>query len=484
MKQTNRKWTVIGLLCAVFLAAMEATAVATVMPNIVGNLGGLNHYAWVFTAYMMSSTVTVPIYGKLSDLFGRKPILQIGIILFLAGSFLAALSISMTQLIIFRALQGLGAGAIQPMGLTITGDIFKIQERARVTAVFGTVWGVAGVLGPMIGSLIVELLGWKWIFLINIPFGIASFLIIQNSLFEQVEKKRVRLDWLGALFLAFTIIVMLLAVNDPEEMLILVPLSTLSFVAFLMVEQRAKEPIVPLDMFFNPLISNASLVSVMLGGAMLSFVSYLPLYIEGVLGLGIIKAGACIMPMGIGWPIASSLSARILQTTSFRKLLRTGLVLVVSGCATVATTAALQGPYFLLLIGMGLLGLGMGFSNIPLLFSVQSSVRWNRRGSATASMLFFRTIGGTISVGVMGGILAKALRKDPSLPEGAANELLGSTHGSGLSQEIIQQLSGALSWGLERIFLYSSLIALIALIVGLFFPNFKKKEEYLDVENI
>ncbi|RZA04426.1 MAG: MFS transporter, partial [Proteobacteria bacterium] len=153
--ETNRKWTVIALLCAVFLAAMEATAVATVMPTIVGDLGGLDRYSWVFTAYMMSSTITVPIYGKLADLYGRKPILQFGIGLFLIGSTLSAFAGTMNQLILFRAIQGLGAGAIQPMGLTITGDIFKMEERARITAIFGTVWGVAGISGPMIGSIIV-----------------------------------------------------------------------------------------------------------------------------------------------------------------------------------------------------------------------------------------------------------------------------------------------------------------------------------------
>lgn len=474
-RTTNRKLTVIALLCAVFLAAMEATAVATVMPTIIGDLGGLDSYAWVFTAYMMSSTITVPIYGKLSDIYGRKPVLQFGIGLFLIGSVASAFASTMTQLIIFRALQGLGAGAIQPMGLTIIGDIFKIGERAKVTAIFGTVWGVAGVTGPMIGSIIVKFFGWPWIFLVNVPFGIAAAVIIQRALQENVQKRKVKLDWLGAFFLGATICCTLLAVNDTHDMIILIPLSTLSFIAFLLVEQRAEEPMVPLDMFSNPVISNASIVSIMLGGAMLSFVTYLPLYVEAVRRMDVFAAGLSIVPMGVGWPIASGLSARILPRVGFRRLLRTGLVLVFSGCMTTALAAYFNLHFALLMVGMGLLGLGMGFSNIPLLFSVQASVSWNRRGTATASTLFFRTIGGTIAVGVMGAVLARALLRDPSLPSGLANDLIGPNHGAGVSIQLLERLSAVMDWGLYRIFFYSAGIAFLALLFGMFFPNVAKE---------
>ena len=466
---------VVALLCAVFLAAAEATAVATVMPTIIGDLGGLDHYAWVFTAYMMSSTVTVPIYGKLADIYGRKPVLQFGIVLFLIGSLLSALSGSMMQLIAFRAVQGLGAGAIQPMGLTITGDLFKIEERAKVTAIFGTVWGLAGVLGPILGGLIVNVLGWPWIFYVNIPFGIAAALIIQWALQENIERKKAKLDWLGALFLSGAIISTLLAVNDPERTAIFVPASLFCFVAFLLVEQRAQDPMLPLDLFANPVISNASLVSIMLGGAMLSFVTFLPLYVEGVRRLGVFAAGLSIIPMGIGWPVASGISARLLPKLGFRTLLRTGLLLVVAGCLTVAFSASNDLPFPVLMLGMGLLGLGMGFSNIPLLFSVQTAVEWNRRGVATASTLFFRTIGGTITVGVMGAILAKALRMDPTLPFDLANVLIGPTHGAGVEKELLDKLSAVMDWGLYRIFYGSAAVAGLALIFGFFFPDIGKE---------
>ncbi|MCO5142504.1 MAG: DHA2 family efflux MFS transporter permease subunit [Oligoflexia bacterium] len=481
---TNRRWTVIALLFAVFLAAMEATAVATVMPTIIGDLGGINQYAWVFTAYMLTATVTVPIYGKLSDLYGRKPILQLGILLFLLGSLLSANAWSMKSLILFRALQGLGAGAIQPIGITITGDIFKIEERAKVTAIFGTVWGLAGVFGPIIGGFIVEILGWPWIFYVNIPFGIISAIIIQISLKEQLEPKKVSIDFLGAMLLICTITSLLLVVNGSEGAIYLAPFSIICFLAFLMIEQRSKEPIVPLDMFANPVISTASLVSVMLGGAMLSLVSFLPLHVEGVRQYSIFYAGLSIIPMGIGWPLASGYSARLLPKLGFRVLLRLGLTLTVLGSSIIAITCVSRLPFGFIMFGMGIFGLGMGFSNIPLLFSVQSSVGWNRRGSATASTLFFRTIGGTVSVGVMGGILSKSLLIDPDLPPGIANAIIGPGHGKGIPKALAERLASNLELGLNKIFLCCFGIAIIALVFGLFFPEFKGINEDEKIENV
>lgn len=318
-------------------------------------------------------------------------------------------------------------------------------------------------------------LGWPWIFYVNLPFGIASTVIIQRALIERVERRSAKLDWLGAVFLSGTIVTTLLAVNDPEHTAYLVPASLFCFIAFLLAEQRVDEPMVPLDLFSNPVISNASVVSVMLGGAMLSFVTFLPLYTEGVRRLGVFYAGLSIIPMGICWPIASGISARILPRIGFRALLRSGLVLVFVGSLWEAVSAFLAWPFPTLMIGMAVLGLGMGFSNIPLLFSVQTSVPWNRRGTATASTLFFRTIGGTIAVGMMGAILAKALGRDPSLPLGLANDLIGPSHGEGVRIELLERLSSVMDWGLYRIFFCSAGVALLALVFGLFFPDIGKE---------
>jgi len=471
MKTTNRRFTVVALLFSIFLAAMEATAVATVMPTIVGDLGGIEYYAWVFTAYMMTSTITVPIFGKLADIFGRKPVILGGITIFLIGSLLSGSAKSMLELIIFRAIQGIGGGAMQPMGLTISGDIFSLEERAKTTAIFGAVWGFAGISGPMLGASIVEFFSWPWIFYINIPFGIIAMLLLHFNFHEHIKKQPVKLDLAGAALLTITIVLLLVGVNYPGVIKILLPLALLAFILFLFVEKYSTAPLLPLHMFQNKIIAVASIVGALLGAAMLSNVSYLPLYIEGVLQKSPALAGAVITPMAIGWPIASGLSAKLMHRFSFRNMIRSGLLICFLACITVTIVVIFKLPVFLLMFGMGLLGLGMGLSNTPLLLSVQSSVPWEERGVATSSMIFFRTIGGTLSVGLLGGVLVAALMKVQNLPAQAANQLLGPEHGKNLSVEVLQQLSHGLHTGLIYVFLAVIAISFCAFLFGQAFPH-------------
>ena len=210
MRQTNRPLTVAALLLALFMAAMEMTVVSTAMPTVVADLGGALHYAWVFTAYMLASTVTVPFYGKLADIYGRKPVMLVSLALFLFGSMASGQARTMEQLIVFRAIQGVGAGGMQPVAITIVGDIFKLEERARMQGVFGAVWGIAGLVGPLAGGLIVALLSWRWVFYVNVPFGLLSAVLLVVALHESIEKKKPSLDVLGALTLGGSVIALLL----------------------------------------------------------------------------------------------------------------------------------------------------------------------------------------------------------------------------------------------------------------------------------
>lgn len=471
MKTTNRRLTVLALLFAIFLAAMEATAVATVMPTIVGDLGGIEHYAWIFTAYMMASTIMVPIFGKLADLFGRKPVMYSGITTFLIGSLLSGSAHSMSQLIIFRAIQGIGGGAMQPMGLTIAGDIFTLEERAKTTAVFGAVWGFAGIIGPFLGAAIVHVLSWPWIFYINIPFGLIAMALLHFNFHEKIKKHKVKLDLKGSVLLSLAIICMLVGVNYYELTIYLLPAAVIFIWFFIAVEKKSTNPLVPLKLFKNKIIAVASIMGALLGAGMLSCVSYLPLYVEGVLQRSAGLAGSVIMPMAVGWPLASGTAAKLMHRFSFRSMIRAGITLCVFGTVTIATTVMLKLSVTLLMVGMGLLGLGMGLANTPLLLSVQSSVHWEERGIATASTLFFRTIGGTLAVGLLGGILATAMRKHSELPAGIANQLLGRTHGKALSPEILHQLSSVLDQGLKSIFFVIVMFSISAWIVGQAFPK-------------
>src|SRR5690242_2086604 len=270
MKHTHRPLTVVSLLLGLFLAAMEMTVVSTAMPTAVGDLGGLNLYAWAFAAYMLTATVTVPIHGKLADLHGRKPVMLAGLALFLVGSFACGQARTMEALIAFRALQGLGAGAIQPIALTIVGDLFDVRERARWQGVFGAVWGIAGLVGPLLGGAIVHYLSWRWVFYVNLPLGLGCAAVLSAAYHERVERHEHRLDLVGALLLTCGIVSALLAVRSGPGTMALVGVSLSCLGLFLGVEARAKEPLLPLDLFRQRVIAVASGTGALVGAAMIS----------------------------------------------------------------------------------------------------------------------------------------------------------------------------------------------------------------------
>ncbi|MFL5365381.1 MAG: MDR family MFS transporter [Myxococcales bacterium] len=469
--KTNRPLTVVSLLLSLSMAAMEMTVVSTAMPTVVGDLGGIHYYSWVFTAYLLTSTVTVPIYGKLADLYGRKPVLLAGIAIFLVGSMASGLAQGIGALIAFRALQGLGAGAMQPTTLTIVGDIYNLEERARMQGVFGAVWGVAGLIGPLLGGIIVKYLSWRWVFFINVPAGIAAAMLLVVALHEEVEHRRHSLDLAGAGVLTLCLVALLFGTHGGAASAIGLPLAVLSLFAFFAIEKRAAEPVVPLDLFRGRVMAVATAAGALVGAGMISMVTYVPLYVQGVLGGSPTEAGSAITPMVIGWPIASAVSGRLLPRVGFRPLVRWGLAISALAAAALALFlrpgASIHTPQ----AASALFGVGLGFANTALLIAVQTTVEWRQRGVATASTMFARTIGGTLAVGVLGGILAAALRRDESIPEGAADLLLGPTRGEGLESSVLGALSASLQSGLGIIFWTIAGIALAASAISLFFPH-------------
>jgi EmrB/QacA subfamily drug resistance transporter len=469
MKTTHRPLTVVALLLGMFLAAMEMTVVSTAMPTAVGDLGGIHLYAWAFAAYMLTATVTVPVYGKLADLHGRKPVMLCGIALFLVGSFACGHAGSMSALIAFRALQGLGAGAIQPIALTIVGDLFNVEERGRWQGVFGAVWGVAGLIGPLLGGAIVHYLSWRWVFYVNLPLGLACAVVLSVAYHERVERHDHRLDLLGAALLTATVVAALAAARSREAAAVAAPLALVGLALFLVVERRAREPLLPLDLFRQRVMGAASATGALVGAAMIAMVTYVPLYVQSVLGANPTAAGSAIAPMAIGWPIASALGGRLLTRTGYRVLIRGGLLLTALAATALALFLRPGVSLGLPRLLTALYGLGLGFANTPLVIAVQSSVPWNRRGVATASTMFFRTIGGTLAVGILGGVLASALTGSGA-PPGAVDRLLGPER-AGLDPALVTSLSGALQGGMSRIFWTICVIAFGALAVSLAFPR-------------
>jgi EmrB/QacA subfamily drug resistance transporter len=470
---TRRPLTVVSLLGCTFMAALELTVVSTAMPTVVGELGGIQHYAWVFSAYLLTSTVMVPIYGKLADLYGRKPLLLYGIAAFLAGSMASGLSQSMTQLIAFRALQGLGAGAMQPISLTIIGDIYPARERARMQGLFGAMWGVAALVGPLAGGLIVKYLSWRWVFFLNVPFGVVAAALLVIALHEQVARQRHALDFAGAATLTVAVTGVLAVAQGSISPVVVLPVAGIALGAFFWIEGRAAEPIVPLQLFRTRIIGVASLASTLLGAAMLAMVTFVPLFVQAILGGSPTEAGLAITPMVIGWPIASALGGRLLPYLGFRPLIRGGLLISAAGAAAMAFGLTPGAALWVPRAASTLFGAGLGFANTSLLIAVQTSVKWEQRGIATASTMFCRTVGGALSIGALGGILAAALRRDPTLPREAASQLLGPEHGRHLSPELLHRLSGVLEQGLARSFWVILGLAVAAFCVGWLFPPLK-----------
>ncbi|PTL77042.1 MDR family MFS transporter [Vitiosangium sp. GDMCC 1.1324] len=477
MRTTHRPLTTSALALSLFMAALEMTVVSTAMPTVVGELGGLQSYAWVFTAYMLSSTITVPIYGKLADLYGRKPVLLFGIGLFLLGSILSGLSTSMGMLIAFRTLQGLGAGAMQPIALTIVGDLYTLEQRAKVQGVFSAVWGIAGLVGPLTGGLIVKYLTWHWVFFINVPVGLGALGLLIVFYHEQVQRKPQKLDYAGALLLSAGVVALLIGVQGTGRNLLALPVGAVLLVAFVLVERKVADPVIPMSIFKIPAIAISSAAGALFSAAMFGATTYVPLYVQGVLGGSPTLAGGMITPMIVGWPLASLVAGRLLLRTGFRPLIVGGLGLTVLGTGLMAL---LLKPHTSLLIpelAMALFGIGLGFTATSLLIAVQTSVGWELRGVATASNMFFRTIGGALGVGLMGGVLVSQLVKDPRVPISAANELIGPEHGRGLPPDVLQSLSGALGSGLTINFWLICAFAAAAFTAGLFFPRVKRGED-------
>ena len=488
----------IALMLGMSLASLDTTIVGTAMPTIVGKLGGFTLYSWVFSVYLLTSTTTVPIYGKLADLFGRKPIFLFGTALFLIGSIASGTSQSMEQLIVFRAIQGLGAGAVLPIVLTIIGDIFVLEERARVQGLFSGVWALSSVVGPALGGFIVDHFSWRWVFYINIPFGLLSAFLLVIFFNEKVERKKLSLDYIGTLTLTGGIVALLFALLqggtnwawNSLPSIALFALSALLLVLFIYQENRAPEPILPLTLFKNRIIAISSIGGVILGVIMFGITSYVPLFVQGVKGGTATSAGVTLGPLLIAWPISSTLSSKIIIRFGYRFTAVMGASFATVGVGMVTLFHMDTGlPY--IVVSMLIIGTGLGLMSTAFVIAVQNAVPWNLRGVATASTQFVRTMGGTVGVAVMGTILnaQMALHFIPifahysdvlaRLPKGLApsNVLLTPDVRSTLPIDLLSQLQTALAQSLFWIYALMFVCALIGLAIMFLLPG-GKAEQY------
>jgi EmrB/QacA subfamily drug resistance transporter len=410
--RSERGPVLVSLMVTTGLVAIDATVLATAVPSIVDDLGGFTQFPWLFSIYLLAQAVTTPIYAKLSDMLGRKPVILFGIGAFLLGSILCGFAWSMPALIAFRAIQGLGAGAVQPMAITIVGDIYTIAERARVQGYLASVWAVSSVLGPTLGGLFSQFGIWRFVFFINIPLCLIAGALLIRFFHEQVERRKHSVDFLGAGLLASAMSLIILALleggqawawNSWQSIGAFV-LGGVLLVLFVFVEQRAAEPVLPLWVFSRRLLITTTLAGLGIGAVLIGLTSYIPTYLEGSLGVAPIVAGLALAALTLGWPIAATFSGRLFYLRiGFRNTALIGFVIVVAGAVALALFAGTPSVAFVA-ISCFVVGLGMGLCAVPTLVAAQASVPWNERGVVTGANLFARSIGSAVGVAVFGAI--------------------------------------------------------------------------------
>jgi EmrB/QacA subfamily drug resistance transporter len=458
----RRRWAATaGLLLGIFLAALEATVVSTAMPTVVAHLGGLDRYSWVFSAYLVASTATVPLWGRLSDLYGRRPIYLAAIGLFVTGSMLAGVSQSMLQLVVFRAIQGLGAGGLIPLALTIIGEIYTLAERTRMQAVFSSVWGVASVAGPLVGGVITDSINWRWIFYLNLPFGVLAAIIVHRTLPEHAKSRAVKVDWTGGGLLCLSTTLLLIALSEWSAWWALMTAASIAALAH--VERTVAHPIVPLTLFRSRTVTVATVVGLLAGMPLFGAIAFIPLLVQVATGGSATSAGQILTPLYLTWVLASIVAARMLLRIGVRASTVAGTAAIFLSSAALPWLAV-GSSRVLLLANMGLMGTGLGFAMLSLLLAVQHSVLRSELGVATSLNLFARSIGGAIGVAIMGVILASSVDGASPIFAGA----LEAASVAGLSPELKQPLIAALQRALGS----GAVASGLALVASFWVPPF------------
>jgi EmrB/QacA subfamily drug resistance transporter len=484
---SRRGLVLAGLMLTMALAAMDTTIVSTAVPQIVESIGGFSIFSWLFSIYLLTQTVTIPVYGKLADVYGRKPVLLIGIVVFLAGSALCSGAWSMVALIAFRALQGIGAGAIQATVQTVAGDLYSLRERGRVQAWLSSVWAVAAVAGPTLGGLFADYLSWRWIFLINLPIGAVALALIVRFLHEApLAARRHRIDYAGSALILFSCGLLVFALLQggvawawsSAASIACFAGAALLVAATVVVERRATEPVVPGWVWRERVLAGSNLGYLALGLLVIGPSTFLPTYAQTVLGLGAVAAGFVLATMSISWPTAAALCSRLYLRIGFRDT-----ALIGASVALVGVGWFLFLPYsppVWTVVGSTLvLGAGLGLISTPLIVGVQSTVRHERRGVATGSLMFCRFLGQSLGAAVFGAIVNSTLQHHlDAAPPAVAQGLPGSVdavepavEGGGLPADVLDYLRRALDAASHHVYLGLTVVAVLAAVVLLICPR-------------
>jgi MFS family permease len=468
----RRRAVTFALLLVTALSSFESTVVSTAMPTIIGELHGLPLYSWVFSIYLLASTVTMPLYGRLADVYGRRRILMTATIVFLGGAITCALARSMPQLIVARGLQGLGAGGLVPIALTVSGDLYSLEERARVQAFFSGVWGFASLVGPLLGAFLTVTFGWRSIFTVNIPLGLIALFLVATKMIESRKPEPDPLDVWGAVTLALGISALLFAVLQKAGAGSLgagarAALGLLGFAllaVFARLQSRREHPLVPPDLFRRAETAAPYVGGILLGTSIYGVDTFVPLFVQGARGGTPGAAGAVITPLILCWALSAAGAARVILRFGFRKTAQFGALLILVGFAGLLVAALCDAPVAAISAACGLIGAGLGPSSLSQVLAIQNVVEERRRGVATSLVPFFRTVGGSLGVGALGGILATGLTRRM----GAAAETTGALLSEG---RVPRDLRLALEHSLFPVFAVLLVLAFVNVFVSSRFPD-------------
>lgn len=486
----NRGWILAALMLTMMLAAMDITIVSTAIPQIVSDLGGFNKFTWVFSIYLLAQTVTIPLYGKLSDMYGRKRILIFGIIVFLIGSATSAMAWDIGTLILFRGIQGIGAGSIMATVNTIAGDIYSVQERAKIQGYLSSIWGVSAIIGPALGGALAEYINWRWIFLINLPLGALSIIFLLTFFKEKVESDKPVIDYKGAFLILCTLGLLLVYLLEGGQswpwlswpsITLLILTVVMAFLAY-NAERNTPHAIMPIWLWKNRTLAFTNLAMAGMGIVVMGPETFLPTFAQASLGLGIIASGFVLASMSIGWPTASALSGRLYLRIGFRETSLIGAILVFLACVGFLCIPRPQ-PVYLIVLDQILIGAGFGLLSTPSLVGTQSMVSWQNRGVVTSANVFSRNLGQSLGAAIFGAIfnnsLMQQMKNAPAdLPSSTPN-LMEVLHDPAVPESAKSFLREAINSSMHHIYWGLAFFALLIFVSLYIMPHRDPKDTTL-----
>ena len=478
--------TTIAVISGMFLAALDGTIVATAMPTIVGDLHGIDHYAWVFSAYLLAEIATIPLWGKFADMYGRKRIFLAGMTIFLVGSVLCGQAHSMNELILFRAFQGLGAGCILPVAQTISADLFTLEQRVKVQAIYAAVFGFASIVGPLIGGFLTDSLSWRWVFYVNLPIGIAAAVLVKVVMIEPLlDRHRHRIDWLGIVtLLGWTCLLVFALETGGRDYAWSSPTivgsltgSVVLLAAFIVAELRATEPLLPLGLFKIPALRASAVLTTLLGMTMFGVLSFLPLFVQVVIGTSATSAGRVLTPLMLGFMVASAVGGRLLMRIGFRLQVALGMALSLPGLFLL-TQLDVGSTTLEVSRDLVFVGLGFGFVLLACTLAAQNSVSLRQMGTATGIVNFTRQLGGAIGVAVAASVMLTSLthRLAEAFPGAKINSsdfLSPASAGQKIPPAAQEAVRHAFSGALHQVFVTAAVIGALGLLCVLLMPRGK-----------